>query len=49
MKTQLEKTLPGDGENHDRRLMEPRMDKKFVPQLRDQLREELQTLGFDFR
>ena len=25
------------------------MDQKFVPQLREQLREELQTLGFDFR
>jgi len=25
------------------------MDQKFVPQLRDQLREELKNLGFDFR
>ena len=36
------KTTTDDSWSHD-------MDKKFVPQLRDQLREELQTLGFDFR
>ena len=36
------KTTTADSWSHD-------MDQKFEPLLRDQLREELQTLGFDFR
>ena len=36
------KSTTDDSWSHD-------MDQKFVPQLRDQLREELKNLGFDFR
>jgi len=36
------KSTTDDSWSHD-------MDQKFVPQLRDKLREELKNLGFDFR